>query len=364
MSFADNLTYIRQYYGVTQESLAEQLGVSRQTISKWEAGINYPETDKLLMLCDLYHTNLDDLMRGSVKITHKKDTELYDAHMNRFSIGISCIAPLVLTGVALLLFLEGRGTPSNISAAAMLSFIVVAALVGVVSGMNHSEFKRKNMNIDPSYPSEVLDRFGKRFTLMIAGGVGLLSINIILLVAFAPEEGDVAMVFGAPFPYEFIMVPFMLIMALGVWLLVFAGMQKSKFDRSEISYLTEDGTIVRSRKNPTWESLQPQNITPEDLRREHIVGSLCGAIMIAATIVFFVLGFSGGAPDGVESLKEWPIAGFGYSWIAFVVGGLLCAIVAVLGDAFTKSKAALVAEAQRENPWIKIKDAEEPRTDK
>ena len=52
MSFADNLVYLRQHYGVTQEGLAEQLGVSRQTVSKWEAGTNYPEMDKLLALCD------------------------------------------------------------------------------------------------------------------------------------------------------------------------------------------------------------------------------------------------------------------------------------------------------------------------
>ena len=50
MSFAENLVYLRQHYGVTQEGLAEQLGVSRQTVSKWEAGTNYPEMDKLLAL--------------------------------------------------------------------------------------------------------------------------------------------------------------------------------------------------------------------------------------------------------------------------------------------------------------------------
>lgn len=60
MSFADNLVYLRQHYGITQEGLAEQLSVSRQTVSKWEAGTNYPEMDKLLQLCDLFHTNLDD----------------------------------------------------------------------------------------------------------------------------------------------------------------------------------------------------------------------------------------------------------------------------------------------------------------
>lgn len=40
MSFADNLVYLRQHYGITQEGLAEQLSVSRQTVSKWEAGVS------------------------------------------------------------------------------------------------------------------------------------------------------------------------------------------------------------------------------------------------------------------------------------------------------------------------------------
>ncbi|MDU1389740.1 MAG: helix-turn-helix transcriptional regulator, partial [Eggerthella sp.] len=40
--------------------------LNQRTVSKWEAGTNYPEMDKLLQLCDLFHTSLDDLMRGSV----------------------------------------------------------------------------------------------------------------------------------------------------------------------------------------------------------------------------------------------------------------------------------------------------------
>ena len=68
MSFAENLVYLRQHYGVTQEELAEQLGVSRQTVGKWEAGTNYPEMDKLLALCDLFRVSMDDLVRGAVSI--------------------------------------------------------------------------------------------------------------------------------------------------------------------------------------------------------------------------------------------------------------------------------------------------------
>lgn len=51
--FGDNLLYYRKRNDMTQEQLAERLEVSRQTVSKWEAGTSYAEMEKLLQLCDL-----------------------------------------------------------------------------------------------------------------------------------------------------------------------------------------------------------------------------------------------------------------------------------------------------------------------
>ena len=41
MAFSENLSHLRRKSGLTQEQLAEQLGVSRQTVSKWEAGVSH-----------------------------------------------------------------------------------------------------------------------------------------------------------------------------------------------------------------------------------------------------------------------------------------------------------------------------------
>ena len=54
MAFSENLQFIRTANSLTQEQLAEQLGVSRQSVSKWESGASFPEMDTLLMICDLY----------------------------------------------------------------------------------------------------------------------------------------------------------------------------------------------------------------------------------------------------------------------------------------------------------------------
>ncbi|MGN0804595.1 MAG: helix-turn-helix domain-containing protein [Candidatus Coproplasma sp.] len=67
MSFADNLQYLRKKNKITQEELAEELNVSRQSVSKWETGEAYPETEKLITLCDRFNVTLDDLLRGDVK---------------------------------------------------------------------------------------------------------------------------------------------------------------------------------------------------------------------------------------------------------------------------------------------------------
>ena len=64
MYFGSNLQYLRrQKDGMTQEKLAQQLGVSRQTVSKWESGETLPEIGNLLELADIFCCKLDDLLK-------------------------------------------------------------------------------------------------------------------------------------------------------------------------------------------------------------------------------------------------------------------------------------------------------------
>ena len=64
MFLRTNLSYLRKTNGnMTQEKLAEKMGVSRQTVSKWESGEAYPEIPKLMDLCEVFSCKLDDLLR-------------------------------------------------------------------------------------------------------------------------------------------------------------------------------------------------------------------------------------------------------------------------------------------------------------
>lgn len=64
MTFGNNLQYLRRLHGgLTQEKLAERMGVSRQTISRWESNEVYPDMNKLFELCELFSCTLDALLR-------------------------------------------------------------------------------------------------------------------------------------------------------------------------------------------------------------------------------------------------------------------------------------------------------------
>lgn len=66
MNFCNNLQKLRKNKNISQEQLAEELGVSRQAVSKWESGASYPEMDKLVLLCKIFNCNLDDLINKDI----------------------------------------------------------------------------------------------------------------------------------------------------------------------------------------------------------------------------------------------------------------------------------------------------------
>lgn len=60
--FADNLMELRKYHSLSQEELAEKIGVSRQTLSKYETGESLPDIEKCKTLADIFGITVDDLI--------------------------------------------------------------------------------------------------------------------------------------------------------------------------------------------------------------------------------------------------------------------------------------------------------------
>lgn len=71
MTFAENVKMLRKQAGMSQEQLAEKLGVSRQAVTKWETGAGIPDIENIMAISMLFDISIDDLLsneRGSKKV--------------------------------------------------------------------------------------------------------------------------------------------------------------------------------------------------------------------------------------------------------------------------------------------------------
>ena len=84
--FAYNLKKIRKENNLSQEQLADELGVSRQAVSKWESATAYPEMSKIIALCDKFDLNMDDLLNKDIKeaIGEEKSKKKLNSYFSGF----------------------------------------------------------------------------------------------------------------------------------------------------------------------------------------------------------------------------------------------------------------------------------------
>lgn len=284
MSLAENLQYLRAREGVTQEQLAERLDVSRQSVSKWESSASFPEMDTLIKLCDMFHTDMDTLLRGSVEQSLSEDSAGYDRFMTLYARKIAGGVSAIITGAAVAALLSARGLPDMVGAAILLLVVAIAVVVFIASGMEEEHFRKKHPTLPDFYTEQQKEQFHRRYIWYIAGGVGAILLGVVLLVlvfTVLPEKE----------PYESYMgALFLLIVACAVYFLIYGGMLEDKYDIPKYN-----------REN---------NPTPEDKERRRRAATACALIMILATAVFLTLGLG---------WDNWESAA-----IIYPVGGVLC----------------------------------------
>ena len=119
--FGDNLYSLRKSKGISQEELAERLGVSRQAVSKWERNEAYPDTENLIAISKLFGVTIDELINspdlpnfeyGTESLEGETETDTEEASVSVRAVSFFQIipVPIVITIVYLLLgFLTPRG---------------------------------------------------------------------------------------------------------------------------------------------------------------------------------------------------------------------------------------------------------------
>jgi len=105
MAFSQKLQEYRKAEKLSQEELAHRLGVSRQSVSKWEQGLSFPETEKLIELSSLMQVSIDSLLKEtSLPAT---DTEAGTVPAKRRWL-IPLLTVLLITAVVIIIVIAGR----------------------------------------------------------------------------------------------------------------------------------------------------------------------------------------------------------------------------------------------------------------
>ena len=78
MNMADRIQYLRKTNGISQEELADKVGVSRQAVSKWESEQSLPDLGKIITMSDYFGVTTDYILKGIEPVTDKeqKSSEL------------------------------------------------------------------------------------------------------------------------------------------------------------------------------------------------------------------------------------------------------------------------------------------------
>lgn len=103
MNFSEKLKEIRKNERLSQEQLAEKIGVSRQAITKWETGKGLPDIENMVIIAEIFKTTLDELLRDSAVKQEQKtpvytSETLYDIDCEKhFDINIGNAATIMLS---------------------------------------------------------------------------------------------------------------------------------------------------------------------------------------------------------------------------------------------------------------------------
>lgn len=288
----ENLSFLRAQAGLTQEQLAEQLEVSRQSVSKWESSLSFPEMDTILKLCDLFGTDMDTLLRGDAQQSRAHDMADYDQFMNRHTYKVAGSVAVILLNLALVLITGNVFAVPEMLAGALFLLVLAAAVVTlVVSGIQYDHFCKRWPIIQDFYTQAQKDAFHQKLIWYIAGGVGAVLCDLALMCLFfffLPEREPYESVAGALF---------FVILAGAVFSLIYGGMMEDKYNIEKYN-----------RQN---------HLTPEEKKKQNRVGIACGVIMLLAAAVHIVLRYYQGWPES-------------RAWIPFAVGGILCGVAALL----------------------------------
>ena len=115
MTFAENLKMLRKQAGMSQEQLAEKLGVSRQAVTKWETGAGIPDIENIMAISTLFDISIDDLLSNESGSKKLPETEYLYESVTEYDIDESKRYDMKLGGAKRLVLVGDEGEKIRVS---------------------------------------------------------------------------------------------------------------------------------------------------------------------------------------------------------------------------------------------------------
>ena len=115
MTFAENLKMLRKQAGMSQEQLAEKIGVSRQAVTKWETGAGIPDIENIMAISTLFNISIDDLLSNESGSKKLPETEYLYESVTEYDIDESKRYDMKLGGAKRLVLVGDEGEKIRVS---------------------------------------------------------------------------------------------------------------------------------------------------------------------------------------------------------------------------------------------------------
>ena len=278
MILAEKIINERKKNGWSQEELADKLGVSRQSVSKWESAQSVPDLQRILDMSKIFGVSTDYLLKDDIENVipseevdtdsslRKVTLEETNTYLNtvkdnskKISLGvslcISCAVPLLLLEAASNagLFNISANVAGGIGTILLLLLVAVSLVFFIPAGMALSKWEwLEKESFETEYGVEgavrsKADKFEPRFIRNITLGIVTILTGVILLVAtaFIAEENEPLIIAAA--------AGLLLFISVGVNMIVKAGMTKDSYDK----ILQEADYTKAKKENKVMNAIAP-----------------------------------------------------------------------------------------------------------
>lgn len=319
MKLSEKIVLLRKQKGWSQEELAAQMEVSRQSVSKWESGTSVPDIDKIILLSSIFGITTDYLLKEDDEFIHseeslniqkavqkrrvtRQEAEEFLNIKKKSSPRMALAVWMCIVSPATMLVLLGFSVSHKfgiteiaavtVGLSVLFIIVTIAIAIFIVNGIAISKYEymeKEIITIDKDLEAEMKEeseQFMPKFSAHIAIGVMCCIISVIPVVTFSVLGNELMILVSVGI--------LLFIVACGVFLIVKAGIVKGSYDR-----LLQVGDFSLEHKKAA-KDLEP----------------VASVYWIMVTIIYLILSFTTNA--------------WGITWLVWVIGGMVFGIISII----------------------------------